>query len=135
MFMPYNLNGMSITTQAKALSDGQRVRILNLLAEGPLCVCHLMDILEADQVKVSKQLSYLKRLGLVTANRNAQWMIYRLADPQDPLLRATVECLRAHPAMAADLPLAADLEQRLQLLADLADDTEAPANLTRTLCC
>ncbi|MGJ3242764.1 MAG: ArsR/SmtB family transcription factor [Opitutales bacterium] len=126
---------MHVTELAKALADGQRVRVLNLLAEGPLCVCHLMAILDADQVKVSKQLGYLKRLGLVTASRNAQWMVYRLADPQDPLIRATVGCLREHPETADGLPLAEDLEERLRLLTELAEDDDAPADLARTLCC
>ncbi|MGC9450449.1 MAG: ArsR/SmtB family transcription factor [Oceanipulchritudo sp.] len=80
----------------KGLCDVQRMRILNLLRDGPLCVCHLMEVLEADQVKISKQLRYMKRLGLVESERAAQWMIYRLADRANPLLEENLESLRAH---------------------------------------
>ena len=78
----------------KCLCDLQRLRILNLLREGPLCVCHLMEILEADQVKVSKQLRYMKELGMVENERVAQWMVYRLADAGEPLLQENLKCLQ-----------------------------------------
>ncbi|MCD8482802.1 MAG: metalloregulator ArsR/SmtB family transcription factor [Verrucomicrobia bacterium] len=56
---------MEIISVYKCLCDEQRLRILNLLKAGPLCVCHLMEILETDQVKISKQLKYMKDHGLV----------------------------------------------------------------------
>ena len=40
----------------KCIADPQRLRILNLLEAGPLCVCHMQEILEVPQVKMSKQL-------------------------------------------------------------------------------
>lgn len=78
----------------RCLCDRQRLRILNLLREGPLCVCHLVEILEADQVKVSKQLRYMKELGMLKSDRVAQWMVYRLADPQNALLQTNLQCLQ-----------------------------------------
>ena len=77
----------------KCMCDEQRLRILNLLKSGPLCVCHLMEILEVDQVKVSKQLRYMKELGMVEGERMAQWMVYRLADPGNALLQENLKCL------------------------------------------
>lgn len=78
----------------RCLCDLQRLRILNLLKEGPLCVCHLVEILEADQVKISKQLRYMKELGMLKSDRVAQWMVYRLADPENALLQANLQCLQ-----------------------------------------
>ena len=78
----------------KCLCDRLRLRILNLLKEGPLCVCHLMEILEVDQVKVSKQLRYMKELGMVEGKRQAQWMIYQLAEENHPLLVENLKCLQ-----------------------------------------
>lgn len=78
----------------RCLCDLQRLRILNLLKDGPLCVCHLVEILEADQVKVSKQLRYMKELGMLKCDRVAQWMVYRLAEPENPLLRTNLQCLQ-----------------------------------------
>ena len=64
----------------KCIADPQRLRILNLLEAGPLCVCHMQEILEVPQVKMSKQLSSMKQLGLLKAHREGTWMIYKLVD-------------------------------------------------------
>lgn len=103
----------------KALSDQQRLRILNLLHEGPLCVCHLVQILRTDQVKMSKQLKYMKVLGLLEAEREANWMIYRLAPDPHPLLEANLSCLREAQSPEAEL-LRTDLRQRKQVLTRIA---------------
>lgn len=64
-----------------AFSDNTRLRILNLLSEGELCVCDLMRILKEPQSKVSRHLSYLRRSGFVEARKEGLWMHYRLAKP------------------------------------------------------
>ncbi len=48
------------------------MRILHLLTQGPLCVCHFQDILRLPQVAVSKHLAYLRRKGLVRPQRHGQ---------------------------------------------------------------
>lgn len=53
-----------------------------------------MEILGADQVKISKQLRYMKELGLLEAERRAQWMVYRLADKDNQLLLENLKCLQ-----------------------------------------
>ena len=78
----------------KCLCDTQRLRILNLLSVSPLCVCHLQEILNETQVKTSKQLAYMKKLGMVVSERHGQWMIYRLPDEPHPLLTANLQCLQ-----------------------------------------
>ncbi len=117
----------------KCLCDGQRLRILNLLREGPLCVCHLMEILESDQVKVSKQLKYMKDLGMVEGERQAQWMVYRLADAENPLLLENLKCLQ--DCAGEELCFEEDLKQRTALLKRLcAGDGPAP-DLGQRACC
>lgn len=83
----------------------QRLRIINLLYTGPLCVCHIEEILEADQVKVSKQLHYMKRLGVVQSERVAQWMVYSLTDRSHLLISTNVESLRQSPELQNDLSI------------------------------
>lgn len=107
----------------KCLCDVQRLRILNLLREGPLCVCHLMEILEADQVKVSKQLRYMKELGLLESERAAQWMIYRLAEPRNRLLEENLACLQ--DCYGAEMRFSADSRKRAKIMRRLG--REAPA--------
>lgn len=106
---------MDLAATYKCLSDVQRVRILNLLGEGPLCVCFLQEILEEGQVKMSKQLGYMKRLGLLTSQREGFWMVYRLVEPVPALVPANLACLRSQPETAA--VLSADLAKRAQILA------------------
>lgn len=76
------------------LCDRTRLRILNLLLEGPLCVCHFQEILREPQVKISKHLGYLKRNGLVEAERCANLMIYSLPKKRAPQLSANLACLQ-----------------------------------------
>jgi ArsR family transcriptional regulator len=67
---------------------------MNLLLGGPLCVCHLQEVLREPQVKVSRHLAYLRRGGLVTAERCGQWMIYRLPADPSPALAGQLACLQ-----------------------------------------
>jgi ArsR family transcriptional regulator len=65
----------------KALADSNRLRILNLLMHGELCVCDIQYVLQASQPNVSRHLCYLKNSGLVLDRRDGSRMFYRLAAP------------------------------------------------------
>jgi ArsR family transcriptional regulator len=78
----------------RALSDPTRLRLLNLLSEGEICVCFLGEVLKMAQPKVSRHLAYLKRAGLVTARREGKWMHYGWADQKDPVVRNVMGSLR-----------------------------------------
>lgn len=98
----------------KCLCDVQRLRILNLLRDGPLCVCHLVEILEADQVKISKQLRYMKELSMVEAEREAQWMIYSLPARPHTLLTENLKCLQDLSSECPDIR--EDLSKRKRII-------------------
>lgn len=85
---------MDLVKIYECLCDRTRLRILNLLMEGPLCVCHFQKILREPQVKISKHLAYLKRNGLVLAERSANWMVYRLPIKKPALLDKNLACLQ-----------------------------------------
>ncbi len=108
---------MEVVQIYKCLCDQQRLRILNLLREGPLCVCHLMEILDADQVKISKQLRYMKSLDVLECRREAQWVIYSLPKKQNPLLIENLKCLQ--DIAVEELRFAKDLRKRAQILGRL----------------
>ena len=78
----------------KCLCDQTRLRMLHLLRQGPLCVCHFQSILHLPQVAISKHLAYLKRNGLVTAKRHQQWMVYQLPAAMPRELHAQLACLQ-----------------------------------------
>ncbi len=89
------------------LCDETRLRIVHLLAQSPLCVCHLQDILGLTQVSASKHLAYLRQRGLVVSRRHEQWMIYSLPTERprelDWQLRCLQDCLPTHPIFRGDL--------------------------------
>ncbi|ACB76946.1 metalloregulator ArsR/SmtB family transcription factor [Opitutus terrae] len=76
------------------LCDRTRLRLLHLLLDGPLCVCHFQEVLREPQVKISKHLAYLRRNRLVEAERCANRMIYRLPATRSPQLAANLACLQ-----------------------------------------
>src|SRR3954462_11970344 len=67
-----------------ALADRTRLRLLNLMSDGEVCVCFFVAVLDEPQPKISRHLAFLRRAGLVTARREAKWMHYSLATPKHP---------------------------------------------------
>src|ERR1019366_10315030 len=67
----------------KGLADQTRLRILNLLIHGELCVCEIQYVLESSQPNVSRHLIYLKNSGLVLDRREGARMYYQLAQPNE----------------------------------------------------
>jgi DNA-binding transcriptional ArsR family regulator len=63
----------------KALSDETRVRALLSLADGELCVCQIIALLELSPSTVSKHMSLLQQAGLVERRKEGRWAYYRLA--------------------------------------------------------
>lgn len=78
----------------QCLCEETRLRILNLLIHGPLCVCHLQKIVSESQVNISRHLAYLKKRGVVEVRRHAHWMIYSLPTKRPIELEANLKCLQ-----------------------------------------
>lgn len=87
---------MDLVTIYECLCDVTRLRLLHVLARGPLCVCHFQAVLGEPQVKISKHLGYLRTRGLVTARREGKWMVYALppAAKRSKELEANLACLQ-----------------------------------------
>jgi len=77
----------------KALADPTRLRILNLLRVGDLCVCHLIEVLRLPQSTVSRHLAYLRRSGLVETWEDGTWNHYRMTKPGTGVHLAILRCL------------------------------------------
>jgi ArsR family transcriptional regulator len=69
----------------EALADPTRLRIVNLLRGGEICVCYFVELLGEPQPKISRHLAYLRRAEIVSARREGKWMHYSLAAPAPPL--------------------------------------------------
>lgn len=89
-----------------ALADKTRLRLLNLLRDGEVCVCFFAGTLETNNPKISRHLSYLKRASLVSARRDGKWMHYTLTRPTDKaaaeVFDATMKMLETDPEMKKD---------------------------------
>jgi ArsR family transcriptional regulator len=89
----------------KALADKTRLRVLALLGNNEVCVCHIHDSLGLPQPTVS-HLAYLRRSGLVTVRRDGVWMHYRVTTTLEPVVqqvvRAAVKALLEIPTTNQD---------------------------------
>ena len=90
----------------KALAERTRLRILALLGNNEVCVCHIHDSLGLPQPTVSRHLAYLRRSGLVAARRDGVWMHYRVSRSLGPVVQrvvdAAVEALHEAPGTTQD---------------------------------
>jgi ArsR family transcriptional regulator len=90
----------------KALADKTRLRILALLGNNEVCVCHIHDSLGLPQPTVSRHLAYLRKSGLVEARRDGVWMHYQVSRSLNPVLQgvlaAAVDALYRIPATTED---------------------------------
>lgn len=91
----------------RALADRTRLRLINLMAGQELCVCYLVEVIDAPQPKISRHLAYLRQAGIVAARREGKWMHYRLITPEDrhaaAILKTAIDSLKEDKEMRSDL--------------------------------
>jgi ArsR family transcriptional regulator len=116
---------MDLVRIYECLSDKTRLRILHLLTQTPLCVCHLQEILQEPQAKISKHLAYLRSRGLVETTQEKNWVIYSLPQKPDRQLDANVKCLQA--CAKADRVFKRDLKALTKVRARRHDESVAVA--------
>lgn len=99
---------IAVDRMFRAFSNRTRLRILNLLRSGELCVCDLVRVIGAPQPTVSRHLAYLRKARLVTARKEGLWMYYQLAKARNDFHRKLLECLEC--CFTAEVPeLARDM--------------------------
>lgn len=100
------MTGVPLVDLFSALADRTRLRLLNLMRRGEVCVCYFVAILDETQPKISRHLAYLRRAGVVQARRDGKWIHYSLARPADPsaaaVLEATLDALERDREMQQD---------------------------------
>ena len=89
-----------------ALADKTRLRLLNLMRGGEVCVCFFAETLETNNPKISRHLSYLNRASLVNRRRDGKWVYYRINEPTDKnaadIFAATLKMFEKDSQMNAD---------------------------------
>ena len=84
-----DLNGFERLFQA--LADRTRLRLLSLMADGPVSVGYLADQLGESQPKTSRHLAYLRNAGLVSTSREGKWIYYALDRQEDDRVQAVLD--------------------------------------------
>lgn len=85
------------TTLLAALSEPPRLRAMQILSDGKEhCVCELMKDIQISQSRMSRHMGYLKKAGLVTDRRDAQWVRYRAAVTLDKTTQAMLSAVLSH---------------------------------------
>lgn len=89
-----------------ALADRTRLRLLNLMRGGEVCVCFFAETLGTNNPKISRHLAYLKRAGLVKGRREGKWIHYSLCPPDDPraaaIFNSILQTFESDSEMQAD---------------------------------
>ena len=73
---------LELQTLFQALGDATRLRLLNLMDVGEVCVCFFIEVLGEPQSKISRHLAFLRSAGLVNVRREGKWMHYSIAHPK-----------------------------------------------------
>lgn len=85
-----------IAEKISFLGHPMRFQIVEFLfANGPACVCEIMDDVNSGQVPVSLNLKKMKAAGVVSSTRNGQYNIYELSSD---LPRTLMECMHLNLA-------------------------------------
>jgi len=100
----------------KALSDENRLRVLLMLMQRPLCVCEMHEVLDIALSTLSAHLKLMKNTGLIVDEKDGRWVIYRLS--QNSYLHA----------------LLANLEKELHLDPTIRNDRLVVFRITREIC-
>ena len=91
----------------KAAADPTRLRLLNLLRLGNICVCDLQAVLGISQSNVSRHLAVLRHAGIVMDSRKGNRIVNTLlpADtPQKQVLFDVLDrCCPLDPEMQTDI--------------------------------
>jgi ArsR family transcriptional regulator len=93
--MPSQNSAEALEQLFQALGDRTRLRLLNLMAAGEVCVCFFVEALDEPQPKISRHLAYLRSSGLVATRREAKWMHYSITPPEHPAARRAFEAIVA----------------------------------------
>ena len=84
-----------VSLVCKALSDPNRLRIIQLLTGGERCGCELLDQMQITQPTLSHHMKKLEDCGLVSSRRKGKWSHYSLNGDQWAAFRDYIESIRA----------------------------------------
>lgn len=119
---------LEVTAEAfRVLGLPRRLRILQLFtrSDDTLCGCELADVLGLEDYQVSRDLTALRKAGLVQAGaRSGTWVHYRLPEDPAPEVAPILQLVTALPLDAVDearLTLRLDFRERAGCVLGVGD--------------
>ena len=113
-----------VAATLKALADPLRLRMLSLIATSPggeACVCDVATVAEVTQPTVSHHLRVLREVGVLTSERRATWVFYRITPQARRAVMTLLEAFAPATVGAAehrhDTPGLADVDAVLDRMA------------------
>jgi ArsR family transcriptional regulator len=100
----------------KALSDKNRLRIVKMLEEKPMCVCEITAVLNLAPSTVSKHLSLLHEAELIEDRKDGKWVNYSLPKKSEfpfvsEILTLLHRSLKDDPGVLTDMKKAAEVSR------------------------
>lgn len=71
-----------IANLCKAMSDANRLRIIEMLVTGERCGCELLEELQVTQPTLSHHMKVLSECGLVHSRKEGRWHYYSIHCPK-----------------------------------------------------
>ncbi len=100
----------------KALGDENRMRILFMLKERPLCVCEIAEVLNIALSTISAHLRLMKNSGLIEDKKEGRWVIYNINKDNVyfcRLLHFIEEQMREDPQISRDRVLISQITREV----------------------
>ena len=72
------MNEIDVALVCKALSDSNRLKIVEMLSDGEKCGCKLLEAFEITQPTLSHHMKVLSDCGLVSSRKNGRWQHYSI---------------------------------------------------------
>jgi DNA-binding transcriptional ArsR family regulator len=99
MLLTFDTTGLAVKAKFfRGFSDPSRLKILEALRDGPLVVGEIVTATGLSQSNVSNHLGCLRECGLVIAERQGRYIVYRLRDGRVGALLELAESLLADVA-------------------------------------
>lgn len=70
----------NVIEMIKAVADKNRMRIMLMLSERPMCVCEMDSVLGIALSTISAHLKQMRSAGVIVSEKEGRWVIYRVAD-------------------------------------------------------
>ena len=69
---------VEVSNICKAMSDANRLRIIEILTSGEKCGCELLEELQVTQPTLSHHMKVLDDCGLVSSRKDGKWHYYSI---------------------------------------------------------